>query len=201
MIARHHVLWLRVVSCVALGPILLSASNPPESDSARKAAENLGAKLARAQLKLAEANLAKVSQTNERTPRSIPADVVAQYQREVELARIHFKLVEAGSALGDFSIWVARAEAAAKAANREWKTGLGVNRQAPGMLDRIDLACLELRAEVARLNLERGRALAGANPQEQLRWQLELLNGEVARLKQQVLRSPPIVPYYPLWPY
>lgn len=188
--------------CAAIAPLLLKASTESLRAAASKPpSASLALQLATAQLKLAEATLAKVAQTNQRSARTVPADVVAQYQRDVELAKVQRAAVEGGAALGDFAVWLGRAEAALKTANREWKAGLDVNRRAPGSLDSIDLSRLKLRAEVARLNLEQGRSLAKASPQEQVRWQLELLNGEVARLKQQLLRSTPTSQYFPLWPY
>lgn len=64
--------------------------------------------------------------------------------------------------------------------------------------------CLErfrLRALVARWQLERGKELAAGPREAQLEWQVELLNNEVDRLKEERARVDPFVRYYPIYWY
>lgn len=202
MRSRYLSAWLLSLICAGFTPVLLQRLFAQPHEVTPKPPDTLAVQYAQAQLKLAEANLAKITQTNQRSARSVPADVVAQYQRDLDLAKSQLRTAETAPRERNFSIWLSRAESAVKTANREWKAGVEVNRRAPGSVDPIDLFRLQLRADVARLNLERGRALATASAQEQTDWQLETLNGEVARLKQQLLRSAPgAARYYPIWPY
>jgi hypothetical protein len=73
------------------------------------------------------------------------------------------------------------------------------NRRLQGTFEELDVDRFRLRAEVARLQLERGKELAAAPRAAQLEWQVELLNNEVDRLKEEQTRVAPFVRYYPIY--
>jgi hypothetical protein len=194
----HAETLIAVVSCLAQ---LLEPAAPHAA-----APESVEVRYARAQLQLAEANLKRVDQSNQRLARSVPSSVVAQYQRDVQLAQTRLaqtQLAQAasGQAANDFQIWLARAAAERQTAETAWKGAQLANSSVPGTFAPLDVERLRLRAEVAQLQLERGQALVGAGRETQLQWQLDLLQNQVQRLEEESRQPMPLVGYYPLWPW
>jgi hypothetical protein len=52
---------------------------------------------------------------------------------------------------------------------------------------------------MSRLELERGQALTHAAPDQQLAWELSVMNNELQQLKEEVLQTVPTTPIYPTW--
>jgi hypothetical protein len=70
-----------------------------------------------------------------------------------------------------------------------------------GTVEPLDVERLRLRAEVCRIELERGRTLANAPRQAQLEWRVQVLSDEADRLNEAVFRmGPPSSPYL-FWRY
>lgn len=161
--------------------------------------ENVEVRYARAQLQLAEANLQRVQQINRRLSRSVPASVVAEYERSVGVADTQLKQAQSDAARDEYQVWLRRAEAAWKTADATWKNSTAVNQRSPGTFEALDIERFRLRAEVTRLQLERGRQFAGASREVQLQWQLDVLNYEIERQKEENSRIAPFVRYYPNW--
>ena len=67
---------------------------------------------------------------------------------------------------------------------------MAANQRAPGSFEALDIERFRLRAEVTRLQLERGQLLAHASREAQLAWQLELVNNEVQKLKEESRTAP-----------
>ena len=59
-----------------------------------------------------------------------------------------------------------------------------------------DFAC---RTELAKLQLERGQALAGAGREAQLQWQSDLLDNQVQRVKEETRDGMQSIGLYPRW--
>jgi len=169
----------------------------PETGDA--VAENVEVRYARAQLDLAEANLQRIEQSNKRVARSVPSSVVAEYQRDVQVAKKRLELAAAGHDASEFTVWLQRAESEHKTAESAWRKALAVNRRVPGTFDPLDIERLRLRAEVATLQLERGRKLANASLEAQLRWEVDLLDNQVQRLKDESRRTTSTIYAYPFW--
>jgi hypothetical protein len=186
--------WLLTVACV-------SASQAPQPAAAAAntstVPESVDVRYARAQLQLAEANLQRMRQINQRLPRSVPASVVAEYQQDVDVAKTQVQQAELNSGKDEFQVWLRRAESAWKTAHTLWKNGVAVNQRSPGTIEALDVERFRLRAELNRLQLERGQALAKAPREAQVQWQLELLNNEVQQVKEEATRAAPFSRYYP----
>ena len=164
--------------------------------------ESLEVRYARRQLELAEANLQKVQRMNQRVPGVVPAEVITEYQQDVQVAKTRLKAAVEGNAGLPFQAWLSRAESLARSAELQWKNALAANQRARGTVDATDVERLRLRSEVARLNLERGQLLVDASPEAQMQWQINVLDNEVQRLNEEVLRKPPPSRgYHPLWWY
>ena len=179
---------LAVLVSLALWQVL-RAELPKEQRPAAPV-DSLEARYSQAQLRLAEANLDRVQRINARLAKTISRDVVTEYQQEVEVASQQAKAGGAGNASA-LDVWLARAAADARSTEAFWKSASAANRRVPGTIDPLDIERLRLRAEVARLELARGKAVVLAPKAAQLEWQLALVNGQLQRLREDVLRSPP----------
>src|SRR5262245_44559565 len=76
---------------------------------------------AKAQLRVAELNLQKLKRTNEQLARTVPSNVVGEYQQDVEIARQQLQAAESGDAAGAFAVWLRRAAADEFTAQSQWK--------------------------------------------------------------------------------
>jgi hypothetical protein len=162
------------------------------------ASETINVRYARAQLQLAQANLQRVEQINRRLARTVPASVVAEYQRDVEVAKTQMRQAESQATEDAFSVWLRRAETIWKNADTIWKNSVAVNQRSSGAFEALDIERFRLRAEVTRLQLERGQLLAHAPREAQVQWQFDLVNNEIQRLKEES-RVAPFARYWKLW--
>lgn len=169
------------------------AAEPAPADAAKQSVE---LQYSRAQLKLAEANLARLQQLNKKVARTVPASVIAERQQQVEVARVRLQQVEAGEAGDDFAVWLRRAKAAQAEAATRWQQALAVNQRAADTIDVRDVERYQLRAEVCRLQYERGRELADAPREEQMAWRVELLTNELDWVRDEATRIMPSARYY-----
>ncbi|MGD9636012.1 MAG: hypothetical protein AB7G28_01745 [Pirellulales bacterium] len=169
---------------------------PAASD---RSGESVDVRYARAQLQLAEANLTRVQESNKRVARSVPSSVVAEYQYDVDVAKARLEQATGGRAASEFQVWLRRAEAEQKAAATNWRSATAANQRVPGTFGELDIERFRLRAEVATLQLERGRLLTNAGREAQLQWEVELLDDQVQRLKEEAGRATSFIGLYPVW--
>ena len=169
------------------------AAEPAPAGAAKQSVE---LQYSRAQLKLAEANLARLQQLNKKVARTVPASVIAERQQQVEVARVRLQQVEAGEAGDDFAVWLRRAKAAQAEAATRWQQAVAVNQRAAGTIDAKDVERYQLRAEVCRLQYERGRELVDAPREEQMAWRVELLTNELDWVRDEATRIMPSARYY-----
>jgi hypothetical protein len=183
---------LRVIAILLVGQ--LKQSGPPAPTDA--APESVEVRYSRAQLQLAQANLQRVQDINRRLPRSVPASVVADYERGVDVATAQLEQSQAGVGRNEFAVWLRRAEAAWKSGETAWKNAVAANQRSPRTFGALDVERLRLRAEVTRLQWERGQQLAAAPRESQLQWQVDVLNYELERQKEEGPRVAPFIRYY-----
>jgi hypothetical protein len=162
-------------------------------------AENLEVRYARAQVQLAETNLKRLEQSNKRMPRSVPSSVVAEYQHDLQVAKTRLQQATAGQAASDFQVWLQRADVERRAAEMTWKNATAANARAPGTFHPLDIERYRLRAEVAKLQLERGQLLVDSGQEAQLQWEIDLLDNQVQRQKDETSRATTFIGFYPLW--
>lgn len=182
---------------------LLVAGQVPAQPAPMSAAaeESLELRYARARLELAEANLKRVEQMNRKLDRTVPSSVVADFRDGVTEAREQFQQASQAAPEGEFAVWLKRAEGSARSAKQRWHDAVAANRRVKDTIPAIDVERFRLRAEVARLQWDRGQQLAAAPREAQLAWQVDLLNDEVELLKEETTRVAPFVRYYPIWFY
>jgi hypothetical protein len=182
---------------------LLAAQQSNELPAPRNAhaEESLEVRYARARLELARANLSRVEQMNKKLDRSVPGSVVAEFKDAAAAADLQFRQATREAEFDELAIWLRRAESAYRAAYNRWQTALAANSKVKDTIPVLDIDRFRLRAEVARLQWERGKQLAKAPREAQLGWQVDLLNSEVELLKEETSRVAPFVRYYPIWLY
>ena len=192
---------LAVLACIGfVGIIALALAIPVASADSEKSPRNLELEYAEAQLRLAETNLRKVQVTNERFPKTVSASVIADYGEDLAIAKAQYEGVRQGGNDDFFAGWLRRIESSVKAAEASYNSARVANQRSPGTVDAMDVDRMRLRMEIARLQLERGKLLAGSPVEQQLRWQVQVLNDEVAHLKVQTSRITPQTRLYP-WRY
>lgn len=182
-----------LVTAVCLGQ-LSQTSAPSDAIS-----ESIDVRYARAQMQLAEANLHRVEQSNKRVARSVPSSVVAEYQRDVKVAKTRLEYAAAGRATSEFQVWLQRAKSEQRTAETTWRNAMAVNGHVPGTFDLLDIERFRLRAKVAKLQLERGQALVDSGLEAQLQWKTDLLDNQVQRLKEESRRPTSSIRSYPSW--
>jgi uncharacterized protein YPO0396 len=166
--------------------------------SGAPASETVDVRYARAQLQLAQANLQRVQQINQRLARTVPASVVAEYQGDLDVAKTQMQQAESRSVADGFSVWLRRAESIWKNADTIWKNAVTIKQRSTGTFETLDIERFRLRAEVTRLQLERGQLLVRGPRESQLQWQLDLVNNEVQRLKEES-RTAPFARFWRVW--
>jgi hypothetical protein len=149
-------------------------------------------------MQLAEANLNRVEQSNKRLARSVPSSIVGEYQHDVQVAKTRLEQATAGRAASEFQIWLQRAEAERRSAETAWKSATAANGSVPGTVEPLDVERFRLRAEVARLQFERGQTLVNSGREAQLQWEIDMLDNQVQRLKQESDQSTPFI-NFPSW--
>jgi hypothetical protein len=186
-------------SAVALIGVVLMGQQVQLPPPKKPATESLEVRYARAQLQLAEANLERVNESNKQMERTVPSSIVAEYQDDVRVAQSRLQQAEAGKSAAEFQVWLARAEAERRAADTTWQKATTVNASAPNTFVPIDVERFRLRAELAKLQLERGQQLVGAGREAQLQWQSDLLDNQVQRLKEETRDGMQSIGLYPRW--
>ena len=172
---------------------------PQTSAPSDTISESVEVRYARAQMQLAEANLHRVEHSNKRLARSVASSVVAEYQHDVQVAKTRLEQATAGRAANEFQVWLQRAEAERRAAETTWKNATAVNGREPGTFEPLDIERFRLRAEVAKLQLERGQTLVDSGREAQLQWEIDMLDNQVQRLKEESSRTTPFIRFDPYW--
>jgi hypothetical protein len=193
--SRPVVPWIVCCAAAAFGlGWALSPGNAQEKNS-----EPVQVRSARTQLRLAEITLMKAQRMNQRVGGAVVAETVAEYREDVEVAKAQLAAAQAGGGENQFATWLRSAQAALHAAQNRWQSAVAANQGMPGTFDELEIERLRLRAELARLRLQRGQTLANQPRIEQLQWQVNLLRDEVQHLSEQVARRPPSGPVFPMW--
>jgi hypothetical protein len=183
-----------IAAATLLGQQLQQNSAPSHT-----AVESVELRYARAQLRLAEANLSRIEQTNKQAARAVPSSIVAEYQHDLRVAKARLALATKGRPTSEFQVWLQRAEVELRTAETAWKNATAVNRRVPETFAPLDVERLRLRAEVARLQLERGQSLVNSGREAQLQWQIDLLDNQLQRLKEESRREAPFIRLDPYW--
>ena len=194
-----------VVQFVCLAAIFLAVGYhlaraiPPENAGQAAIPENLDVRYARAQVALAEANLKRLQEMNQKVAGAVSADTLVSFQQDVKTAQAELEAAQGGQAAQVFEVWLRRAAAALAYADIQWRGAVAANQRMAGTFSPIDVERRRLRLEVDKLEFERGRALAQGSAEQKLAWELSLMSNEMQRLKEEVRQTVPTTPLYPSW--
>ena len=163
----------------------------PPARPVQPSGKNFRLEAARARLALAEASLAQVVARNRKVARSVPENIVAEYQQNVAVAQA-FVAIAGGES---FEAWLRHAEATARDTASAWRSATNANR-AVQTIDPLEIERLRLAMVLGQRQLEAGRALRTAPPDQRLAWTLEVLYDDLARLDERTRRASPSVRTY-----
>lgn len=155
----------------------------------KRTSEDLDVRYAQTLLDLSQARLKRIREWNLRVPGTVSQASVESLMLEVQAAREVVQRARQDGKLDWFPFVLRLAEAAYTVAESEWKRGEGLRQRSPEVVSELDLKILRLRAELAWLNLARGRELVSAPPEEQRSWAVEMLFVEVKRLHDKTLKN------------
>jgi len=199
MIRPAYLVSASIVASALLVSYSITAADP--ISPAPASPDSLDVRYAQAQLGLAEANLKRAERANQLVSKVVPANVMVEYRQDVEVARIRLADAQRGDANTAFIAALRAAEAGAQSADKNWQSAVAANKVVPTTIDSVDVERLRLRAEVYRLNVERGRQIMNASRDVQLAWQVSVLDNEVDRLNEAIFRMSRPQAAYPLWQY
>jgi hypothetical protein len=157
---------------------------PGTSTPAAQGSEaSLTVQLARAEVRLAELNLARMKQMNERVPNTIIAGMVEQFEEEVARARMELSVAEKSPGGDPYLVAVARLELSLRAAESRARRALATHQKAPTVVTREDVERARQIAVITDLQLSRGKALADASREDKMQWQLEVVSDDLDRVR------------------
>ncbi len=187
MRACLRLVCVAIIAGVAFCSGKFLAGAPAASESPETTLEQ---QLANAKFKLAEANLERALQMNRRVGNLVPADIVREYQQAVEVAKVRI----AQAALADdsrrFAVWLRQAEGFQVIAEAAYRNAIAANERTSRAVTEAEVTRLHLKADVAQLQLQRGRSLIDRPSALQNQWQLDLLDDEVQQLREEIMRRP-----------
>src|SRR5258706_16232153 len=180
-LSRILVLSLIGAALLVLGRQWASAV-PPANEAAKDARQSsLDVRYARTQVALAEANLKRLTDMNQKVANLVSADTLNSFQQDLKVAQAELAAATSHDAAQQFEVWLRRAEAGVSYADVQWRGAVAVNQRTSGVFSPIDVERRRLRLEMSRLELERGQALTHAGADQQLAWELSLMNNELQR--------------------
>jgi hypothetical protein len=186
----HYPAWA-AASVACLGLLALRAvahDESPDSPAAshpHHATDSVALKYAEASLKLAQIDLQRAEDANERVAGTITPGAMDQLQHRVFEAQARLSALRGESGAAAASLKVL--EAAATIAATRLSQAEAANRRAPGAVPQLQLERLRVGNELAQLRIERTKSLQQAPLEQQLAWEVEQLHQELDELRAQVL--------------
>jgi len=187
---------------LAVVTVLYSTSGQIPSDlpmvhkdlrAAEESGERLDVRFAQTYLKLANIELKKALETNNKSPAAYSAALVERLRQNVKIAEEQLQQARMEREGDVHKVHLRDAEAAVAIAELRLNHAHAMNERLAGSYDETELERLQLNAEVAQLRLEKARDPARvSSPNAHLKWQLEQLRDEVLelhiRLEKELLR-------------
>lgn len=151
--------------------------------------DSIDVRYAQAFLKLAQADLRKAQDANQRVPGTIPDSLLQPLAATVVVAQE--RLTRAQHPDDDKgNPYLQTAETMLKMARENWKTALTVNQRAAGAVPQTEVDRLQALTELAQVRVDQARGLDLKSPLacaafdlEQLRLDVQQLNARVSQLR------------------
>lgn len=189
MIRRHSFSICVTAVLMTLSLLSSAVTAQPEAAPATSGSEDtidLDRQFAQTYLRLAEAQLRRAESMNQQIAQSVSDDQIEELKADYELAEQLVHKAEQGGTGGYQGIYLRFAQLAYTRAQQELDRAREAKRLDSQSVGDTDLEILQLRAQLAKINLAKGkRALAGPL-EEGLNWKIGLLYQEVIRLRAEV---------------
>jgi len=154
----------------------------PAEEKARR--ESIAMRCAQAQLRLAEVTLEKAQAMNQKVAGTLVGSMVSQLADDVDYARVRVESIGPNGEVDYYKTCMQRAALSMRLAQARLQRAIEANKRVPGTVSDLDLERLRLGVEIAQLRIEGGRGMANASREEKLQWQIDMLNEELALIKQ-----------------
>jgi hypothetical protein len=167
-----------------------TAGPPPTSGSqigatGSVATDNLDARFAQILTKLTSDRLERAKGANTEVPGTVSADDLALIQRELDAFVQLQSDTKNGGRLNWFEMLLDMAEASRSSADSDWRRISALPETTQGFA-RLDRDMVHLRAELADVNLERGKAAASGSADEKQNWALQYVFVEMQEVNDRV---------------
>jgi hypothetical protein len=176
--------WMAMAGFFAIGGATFyhSGSAAPANNSPP---ESLDVRYARARLRLAELTLQKGQGMNRKVAGTLTGGLISQFADDVEFAKVQLQNATRPEGINPHRGYLLRAEMVRHAVESKLKKAIEANGRVPGVVSASELERLRLDVEIAQMRVERGQSLIDASQDAKLQWQIDLLNDELARVKEQ----------------
>jgi hypothetical protein len=148
-------------------------------------AESNEVRFARAKLRLAELTLQKAQEMNRKVAGTLTGGLISQFADDVEFAKVQLQNATRPEGVDPHRGYLLRAELAQRAAESKLKKAMEANQRSPGVVSANELERFRLELEIVRLRLERGQSLVDGSLDAKLQWQVDMINDELTRVKEQ----------------
>lgn len=177
--------WAALAAILVLGVVIGRTTGIVAQDdkSDKTAPDKLAVQCAEANLKLAQMNLDRMKQLNQKVRGTLISGMIDQFTAEVELAQQELDVAKSSPGGNPYQSTVERMRLALKTAEARAKRALDTHEQAPDIVSKNDVERMRQIAVIADLELQRGLSLEKASPQQQLQWQLEIYGNEIDRVR------------------
>ncbi len=180
MNVRH---WSAMAALLAIGIVAGRTSDTAAQDEPKYDFGALTIQVAEAKLKLAQMNLVRIQELNNKVRGTLIAGMVEQFNEEVELAERELKAAKSNPGGDPFQAAIERMRLALRSAEDREKRALATYENAPDIVTKSDIERIRQVAVIADLQLQRGLSLQNADAGKQLQWQLDVFAGELDRVR------------------
>jgi hypothetical protein len=185
---RHWNCLLLALTATALGCVDPARAQAPADGSAAQTAPagNPDARYAEILAQILRVHLDRLRQINSQVPGTVTDDDIAV----LELQAKSFDKIAANAKDGKEAEWFSMvlmwAQISKISADRDWQRVAKLRQQ--GAISQADAEVVRLRAELAAVNLERGKAVQNKSADDRQNWALQFLVVEVQVLQDKVQR-------------
>jgi hypothetical protein len=181
------ILALAVGSGLATSAAAQQRSDDDQTEHATAKAHNLDLRYAQIVERIAELNLRKARETNERVPGTISDTELQRLRENVRLARRDSQQLKTSAGDGSNDERLQEARARATVAEGALRKAREANQHEPGTIPELELQRLKLEFEAARINVARQQAAADVpSALAEMRNEISQLRREVARLRREL---------------
>jgi hypothetical protein len=138
---------------------------------------------AQAVLEIAQADLAKAREANNRAPETIPSSVVRGLQNDVGMAQARVSAMQGPVAAGAESPYMMAAKDALSFAEENLQQAQNVNARVPGAISKAELDRRQADVDLAKARLQVAGLLNKTTPLEATQWELLQLQEDLHDLR------------------